>query len=95
MINAFSHSGAKRVEFQVEYAASDFRIRVWDNGCGIDPGVLRHGRDGHWGLVGMRERATKIGGTLHISSSALNGTEVDPSVPAALAFEITALDHSL
>jgi PAS domain S-box-containing protein len=88
LVNAFSHSKANRVEFKVEYADSDFHMRIWDNGCGIDPEILREGREGHWGLAGMRERATKIGGRLDISSSAADGTEVQLSIPGALAFPV-------
>jgi signal transduction histidine kinase len=93
LINAFSHSRANRVEFKVEYAGSDFRMRIWDNGQGIDPHVLSDGREGHWGLAGMRERATRIGGILNISSSATAGTEVQLSVPGALAFQVAVLNQ--
>jgi signal transduction histidine kinase len=94
LVNAFCHSRAKRVEFEIEYADSGFRMRIWDNGCGIDPHVLRDGRDGHWGLAGMRERATRIGGILKISSSAADGTEVQLSIPGALAFQVATLNQS-
>ena len=66
MVNAFSHSEAKRVELELEYSDSELRVLFRDNGWGIDPQVLEKGRDGHWGLAGMRERATKIGGQLKI-----------------------------
>ena len=75
-VNAFCHSGAKRVELELEYSETELRIRIRDNGCGIDPQVLEKGRDGHWGLAGMRERATRIDGRLKILSSATAGTEV-------------------
>jgi PAS domain S-box-containing protein len=94
LVNAFSHSRANRVEVKLEYAASDFRMRVWDNGRGIDPHVLLNGREGHWGLAGMHERATKIGGTLKISSTADDGTEVHLSLPGALAFQAATLNQS-
>jgi signal transduction histidine kinase len=87
LVNAFRHSGAKRVDFELEYADSDLRMRIRDNGCGIDPQVLEAGREGHWGLAGMRERAMKIGGRLKIASSATAGTEVQLSIPGALAFQ--------
>jgi len=92
LVNAFRHSGAKRVDFEIEYADSDLRMRVRDNGCGIDPHVLEAGREGHWGLAGMRERATKIGGRLKISSSATAGTEVQLSIPSAVAFQRSPSD---
>jgi PAS domain S-box-containing protein len=92
LVNAFRHSGAKRVDFELEYADRDLRLRVRDNGCGIDPHVLEAGREGHWGLAGMRERATKIGGLLKISSSATAGTEVQLSIPSAVAFQHSPAD---
>jgi len=95
LVNAFSHSQAKCVEFELEYADSDLRMRVRDNGSGIDPQVLRTGRDGHWGLAGMRERAAKIGGLLNISSSEAAGTEIQVSIPSGIAFELSPTDHSL
>jgi PAS domain S-box-containing protein len=90
LLNAFCHSGAKRVECELEYADQDLQMRVRDNGVGIDPQVLHNGREGHWGLAGMRERAAKIGGLLNISSSASTGTEVRLSVPSRIAFQVPA-----
>jgi signal transduction histidine kinase len=86
LLNAFCHSGAKSVEFELEYTENGLRMCIRDNGCGIDPLILHAGREGHWGLAGMRERATRISGLLKISSSAAAGTEVQLSVPGALAF---------
>jgi PAS domain S-box-containing protein len=87
LVNAFHHSGAKRVEFELEYTDKDLRMRVRDNGCGIDPQVIQTGREGHWGVEGMRERATRIGGFLKISSSTSTGTEIQVSIPSGIAFE--------
>lgn len=89
LVNAFSHSRAKYVEFQLEYADGVLRMRIRDNGRGIDPQVLQAGRDGHWGLAGMRERAERIGGTLNISSSATIGTEIQLSIPGSVAFQLS------
>jgi signal transduction histidine kinase len=58
---------------------------VSDDGVGIDPGVTRHGRDGHFGLQGMRERASRVGAKLTLVSSA-SGTEVTLVVPGSIAF---------
>ena len=85
LVNAFCHSGAKRVELELEYSESELRMRIRDNGCGIEPRVLEKGRHGHWGLTGMRERATRIGGLLEILSSAAAGTEVQLSLPLELS----------
>jgi PAS domain S-box-containing protein len=90
LVNAFCHSRAKRVEFDLEYADIELRLRVRDDGCGIDLQTLRLGREGHWGLAGMRERATRIGGELKISSGVAVGTEVQLSIPSRLAFQPSA-----
>ena len=89
LINAFRHSRATRVEVDLEYADSDLRMKVRDNGCGVDPRVLDAGREGHWGLAGMQERATKIGGLLKIYSNASAGTEVELSIPSSIALELS------
>jgi signal transduction histidine kinase len=86
LINAFRHSRAKHIEVELQYSPSQLRILVRDDGCGIDPYILRTGRDGHWGLSGMRERADQIGARLHLYSSATAGTQVELSVPGRIAF---------
>jgi PAS domain S-box-containing protein len=94
LVNAFRHSSAKHVEFELEYADSHLCMRVRDNGCGIDPQVLHSGRERHWGLAGMRERATRIGGLLEISSTATSGTEVQLFIPGSIAFQLSPLDRN-
>jgi nitrate/nitrite-specific signal transduction histidine kinase len=59
---------------------------VRDDGVGIDEQVALSGRAGHWGLSGMRERAEAVGGHLRVRSRAAAGTEVEVSIPAAVAF---------
>jgi signal transduction histidine kinase len=59
---------------------------IRDDGAGIDPNVLDSGRDGHWGLAGMRERAESIGARLRVWSRARAGTEVELSIPSHIAF---------
>ena len=87
LVNAFRHSRARSIEVEVEYIANHLRILVRDDGCGIDPEVLRAGRDGHWGLSGMRERAERIGARLKVWSRAAAGTEVELSIPGHVAFQ--------
>jgi len=87
IINAFRHAHAGKIEVELQYAASHLRLLVRDNGVGIDQQVVRAGRDGHWGLSGMRERADEIGARLRVLSSPAAGTEVELSVPSRIAFE--------
>jgi signal transduction histidine kinase len=94
LVNAFCHSGAKHVELEIEYSDSELCLRIRDNGRGVDPQVLHKGREEHWGLEGMRERAARIGGQLKILSSASAGTEVLLSVPSSMAFELSAVHHA-
>jgi signal transduction histidine kinase/ligand-binding sensor domain-containing protein len=85
--NAILHASAASVEVELEYANSYFRILVRDDGRGIDSHVLEAGRQGHWGLVGMRERSEKIGATFRLRSLPGAGTEVELTIPGAIAFE--------
>ena len=87
VINAFRHAQASKIEVEVSYASRYLRVTVRDNGCGIDSQLLRIGREGHWGLPGMRERAEKIGGKLNVLSGVDAGTEMVLSVPGALSFQ--------
>ncbi len=90
LINAFRHAQANQIEVMLTYSSNQLQLMVRDDGCGIDPEFLRSGREGHWGLSGMRERADQIGARLHVFSSAAAGTEVELSVPGRVAFQ----DHS-
>jgi signal transduction histidine kinase len=87
LVNAFRHSRASCIEVELEYARWRFRMIVRDDGCGIDPEVLRAGREGHWGLPGMRERAERVGARLTVWSRAAAGTEAALSILNSIAFE--------
>lgn len=87
LANAFLHAQANNVEVEVEYASKYLRILVRDDGRGIDPQVLNSGREGHWGLSGMRERSEGIGASLKLRSRIGAGTEVELRVPSTIAFE--------
>jgi signal transduction histidine kinase len=64
----------------------DLVVRVADNGVGIDPAIVDHGQEGHFGLQGMRERATRIGATFNIVTSSNAGTEIVVTVPGRAIF---------
>jgi len=94
VVNALTHSNGRKVEVEITYDPRQFRLRVRDDGRGIDPKVLEEGgRSDHWGLQGMRERAQKIGGQLKLWSRPETGTEVELIIPRASAYQ-TANDKS-
>ena len=92
IVNAFQHAGATNIDVEVEYALSQLRMLVQDNGCGIDAQLLQSGKPGHWGLKGIRERAERIGGKLNLFSNPGAGTQVVLTVAAELAFEPEDVD---
>ena len=88
--NAFRHAQARQVEVEIRYDDEQFRLRVRDDGKGIDPAVLSgQGREGHFGLPGLRERGKLIGGKLVIWSEVGAGTEVELRIPASTAYATT------
>ncbi|MBC7989663.1 MAG: ATPase [Luteimonas sp.] len=91
LLNAFRHAGANGIEVQIIYANDKLRVRVRDDGAGIAPGIVESGsRPGHWGLQGMRERAQRIGAELDVWSRPGAGTEIELSIPAAVAYRGSA-----
>ena len=84
--NAFRHAEATQVVVEIRYDRRQFRVRVRDNGKGIDAELLQNSKPGHWGLVGMRERARLIGGGLEVWSDGGIGTEVELILPSSLAY---------
>lgn len=87
--NSFRHSKATRIEAEIRHDNQMLRLRIRDNGSGIDPLVLKEGgRPGHWGLRGIRERAERIGSQVDFWSESGAGTEVQLSVPAAIAYGV-------
>jgi signal transduction histidine kinase/ligand-binding sensor domain-containing protein len=86
--NAFRHARANRIEVEIRYDVHLFRVRVRDNGKGIDPQLLGDdGRAGHFGLHGMRERAGLMRGKVELWSNLESGTEVELTIPATNAYE--------
>jgi signal transduction histidine kinase/ligand-binding sensor domain-containing protein len=85
--NAFRHAAAKNIEVEIRYDDKYFRLRIRDDGKGIPPDVLSgDGRQGHYGLPGMRERAKLVGGKLAIWTELDGGTEIELNIPGARAY---------
>jgi PAS domain S-box-containing protein len=85
--NAFRHAQARNIEVEIRYEEQQFRLRIRDDGKGIDPEVLSAGRrEGHFGLHGMKERAEIADGKLEIWSRDGSGTEIELTIPATSAY---------
>ena len=85
--NAFRHSHARRIEVEIRYDERQLRLRIRDDGKGIDPKFLSAGgRSGHFGLAGMHERAKLLGAKLAVWSELDSGAEVELTVPASKAY---------
>ena len=86
--NAFAHAAARHIEVEIRYDQEQLRVRIRDDGNGIDPTILGDGgRPGHWGISGMRERAQRIGAQLAFWSEVGAGTEVQLTIPGAIAYK--------
>jgi signal transduction histidine kinase len=83
--NACMHSRGSRLEVEVRYAR-DLTLRIVDDGLGIEPAIADGGKDGHFGLQGMRERAARIGAKLTVLSSPGSGTDIVVVVPGRAIF---------
>jgi signal transduction histidine kinase len=87
MRNAFRHAQARQIEVNLQYGERQFRLRVRDDGKGIDEKFMNgDGRLGHYGLPGLRERALLLGGKLTVWTELNRGTVLELSVPAANAY---------
>jgi len=87
LANAFNHSAAANIEAEVTYGEHALQIRIRDDGRGISETVLdAGGRPGHFGLLGMRERAKQLGANIEVWSKPGAGTEIDVRVPAEVAY---------
>ena len=87
MWNALRHANARAIWVHIDYQRDQLVLEVIDNGNGIESEILLNGaRTGHWGLLGMRERASKIGAHFEIKSSQRIGTDIVISVPSSISY---------
>ena len=92
--NAFRHADAQHIEVEIHYGQRQLRARVRDDGKGIDPKLISaDGREGRFGVRGMRERAKLIEGKLTVWSELSAGTEVELSIPASRAYSNSREEH--
>jgi signal transduction histidine kinase len=89
--NVVEHADARRIEATLTFGRRGLSLSVRDGGVGMAKSILVAGeRDGHFGLIGMRERARRIGGRLDVTSREGGGTEVVLFVPARAAYKARA-----
>jgi signal transduction histidine kinase len=86
ILNAARHADARRIEVVIAYAEAQLQLSIRDDGRGIDAATLQQGKEGHWGLRGMCERAATIHGRIEIRSPADGGTEIDVVIPGPKAY---------
>ena len=79
--NVLKHAGASRIGVTLHLEAHNLHLRIGDNGRGFDQQNVFSSRAGHFGLIGMRERAERLGGELRLASNPGEGTEVEVTVP--------------
>jgi signal transduction histidine kinase/streptogramin lyase len=79
--NVLKHAGATRIWIKLHLEARKLYLRIKDDGRGFDQNGVFSTLGGHFGLIGMRERAERLGGELRLASHPGEGTEVEVSVP--------------
>jgi len=84
--NAFRHAQARRITVEIRYDKRHFQLAVRDDGKGFDEDTMQRQPSAHFGLPGMRERAELVGGQLEVWSKRDTGTEVELSIPSAVAY---------
>ncbi len=84
--NALRHANASKIEVDIIYQRRRFMLRIVDDGIGIDAAIAHAGREGHFGLTGMRERTQQIRGSISIASRPNGGTEIELVIASAAAY---------
>jgi signal transduction histidine kinase len=79
--NALKHAGASRIGVKLQLEGRNLHLRIGDNGRGFDQHDVFLSGAGHFGVIGMRERAERLGGELRLTSNPGQGTEVEVTVP--------------
>jgi signal transduction histidine kinase len=81
--NSVKHSGARIIEIGLSRLGRDLRLSVRDDGRGMPRDGNHGGQVGHYGLIGMKERASQIGAEFELVSSPGRGTKISVQVPVS------------
>ncbi|HTY85571.1 MAG TPA: two-component regulator propeller domain-containing protein [Silvibacterium sp.] len=81
LYNALRHGDPKKVALSAEFDEERCLLRINDDGLGFDSQVLSASPDGHYGLIGIRERVERVGGKFSVHSRVGAGTELVMEVP--------------
>jgi ligand-binding sensor domain-containing protein/signal transduction histidine kinase len=79
--NGVKHARASEILVTLNFHPQEIHFSVQDNGCGFDPNSPLHQSGGHFGLLGMRQRAKRLGAALTVQSHQGQGTEILVSIP--------------
>jgi signal transduction histidine kinase len=79
--NAVNHANASQITLKLRIDPQHLNLQVVDDGCGFEPDDVFTSRSGNFGLIGMRERAERLGGQLRLESQPGQGTQLDVTVP--------------
>jgi len=81
LTNVIKHSGATAASIELDYGAQNVMLEIQDNGRGFEQEKSAGPSEGHFGLLGISERAKRLGGELSVSSEIGRGTKVRVQVP--------------
>jgi signal transduction histidine kinase len=79
LANVARHAAASHASVELLHGGDEITLTIRDDGAGFDPAVPR--KSGSFGLVGLRERAYLVGGTLRIATTLGEGTTVEVEIP--------------
>lgn len=81
--NALRHAGPRHLLVRLSFDRQSLQVEIEDDGRGFDSSIIHLSNGRHYGLIGMRERAEKLGGKFLLTSSPGSGTQVHLSIPLA------------
>lgn len=95
LTNVVRHAKATAAHVQLQYTAEFVSIIVEDDGCGFEVPNVKTEKNAAWGLLGMEERASLLGGTLLLQSEPGKGTRVVANIPYLFHIKEEKHDHTI